>query len=178
MILPLTLFAHLAAACAPQVAPKTLAAIARVESGFDPLAIGDNTTRRTIRPSDKGEAIATARRLIGEGHNLDLGLMQINDRNLNWLGLTLDRAFDTCASIRAAADYLMTVSRYNTGSPTRGFRNGYVQKFVRAALHRGIPITHSPAPRPVADTGWRVFGAPAEPGRQAWNVFPDAEKGN
>lgn len=178
MVLPLAMFMQLETTCAPQVAPKMLAVIERIESGFDPLAIGDNTTRRTIRSSDKGEAIATARRLIGEGHNLDLGLMQINDRNLNWLGLTLDRAFDACASIRAAADYLMTVSRYNTGSPTRGFRNGYVQKFVRAALHRGIPITHSPAPRPVADTGWRVFGAPAEPGRQAWNVFPDAEKGN
>lgn len=39
MILDLAAFAALAAACAPSVAPETLAAVARAESGFNAHAI-------------------------------------------------------------------------------------------------------------------------------------------
>ena len=46
MILPLAVVTTLAATCAPQVAPATFAAIAKTESGRDPLAIGDNTAHR------------------------------------------------------------------------------------------------------------------------------------
>ena len=33
--------------CAPAVAPSTMTAIVRVESGGNPFAVGDNTTRRS-----------------------------------------------------------------------------------------------------------------------------------
>ena len=66
MILPLAVLTQLAAVCAPQVAPSTLAAIARVESGSDSLAIGDDTTHRILRPAKYGgrghDGTAAARR--------------------------------------------------------------------------------------------------------------------
>ena len=125
MILPLAVLTQLAVACAPQVAPQTLAAVAQTESQLDPLAIGDNTAHRSYRPRDKAEAVELARQLMAEGHDLDLGLMQINQGNLGWLGVALEDAFEPCASLWAGATMLTALSRYNTGSPGGGFANGY-----------------------------------------------------
>jgi type IV secretion system protein VirB1 len=159
-MMPFVVFTQLATACAPQVAPQMLAAIAQVESQRDPLAIGDNTAHRAYHPADKAQAIALAQRLMAAGHDLDLGIMQINDRNLNWLGLSLDRAFDPCRSLRAGATVLTAFSRYNTGSPTRGFRNGYVQRVVAAggalppvSVARAAPVAPAPPPSPDQPAG-------------------------
>ena len=96
MILPLAVVTTLAVTCAPQVAPATLAAIAQTESGLDPFAVGDNTAHRSYHPAAKPEAVALAAQLAAEGHDLDLGLMQINQRNFGWLGLAADDAFEPC----------------------------------------------------------------------------------
>lgn len=127
-------FSELAARCAPAVAPETLAAVARVESGFAPLSIHDNTSKRSYRPQDKAEAISIARRLLNDGHSLDVGLMQVNNHNFAWTGLTLEDAFEACRSIRAGAAILTSFSQYNTGSPRDGFANGYVARVVNASL--------------------------------------------
>jgi type IV secretion system protein VirB1 len=95
----------LAIACAPGLDPTMIAGIARHESGLDPIRIS--------RPNPNGSR--------------DHGLMQINDRNFRWLGLTEETALDPCHSIAAGAHLLMSYSRYNTGSPTEGLRNGYVE---------------------------------------------------
>ena len=42
MFVPLPLFLSLAANCAPTVAPETLQAVVRIESGFESLAVGVN----------------------------------------------------------------------------------------------------------------------------------------
>src|SRR5215510_2184497 len=97
----------LAIACAPGLDPAMLAGIARHESGFDHTAIHTDA----------------------DGSR-DIGLMQINERNFGWLGLNARTALDPCQSIRAAAKLLQSYSRYNTGSPTAGFGNGYVQRLV------------------------------------------------
>jgi type IV secretion system protein VirB1 len=188
VILPLAVFAPLAAACAPQVAPQTLAAYAQVESGRDPLVIGDNTAHRALHFRNAAEALAAARRLLAKGHDLDLGLMQINDRNLALLRLPLDRAFDVCASLRAGADYLELASRYNTGSPTRGFANGYVARIVRASFHlpalrfrTGVspappaPVGGSSALHPIAAKMWRPFGKRPCACRPSWQPFRQDE---
>jgi type IV secretion system protein VirB1 len=162
VILPLAVIVQLATACALQVAPETLAAIAQTESTSDPLAIRDNTTHFSYRPRDKAEAVSVARNLIAEGHDFDLGLMQINRGNFAWLGLTVEAAFDPCRSMAAGAAVLTQISRYNTGSPTTGFRNGYVARVLAAAQ--------------------KVKGAPEEQPQRAapdppppWNVFPDTD---
>jgi type IV secretion system protein VirB1 len=175
--MPLTWLAvaALAASCSPSVAPSTLAAVAKVESGFDPLAIGVNgTTRQQLHPVNLADAVSTATRLLKAGRNIDLGLAQINSGNLGRLGLSIDRAFDACANLEASGRVLVAayagaparsdrsglallqaLSVYNTGHADRGFRNGYVAKVTAAAATLpNLPITALPRPAPPA---WDVF---------------------
>ncbi len=153
-MLDLAFVLALSQSCAPSVAPQTLAAIAHVESRFDPLAIGVNRNgARPARARNATEAATTARRLLSGGANLDLGLAQINSDNLGWLGLTVEDTFDPCLNLRAAATVLragyrpvgetpahrqsalrVALSRYNTGDARRGFRNGYVARVEQAAV--------------------------------------------
>jgi len=115
--------------CAPSVDPHMLVAIGQHESGLDPLTIHDNTTGQVLH----GAGVATAAsQLIAAGHSVDLGLMQINSRNLALLNLSVDDAFTACRSIEAAARLLALFSRYNTGSPQRGIANGYATKVTAA----------------------------------------------
>lgn len=169
MILPLAVVTTLAATCAPQVAPTTLAAIAKTESGLDPFAIGDNTAHRSYHPPAKAEAMALAARLAAEGHDLDLGLMQINRRNFGWLGLAARDAFEPCRSLAAGAAVLTAFSRYNTGSPRAGLENGYVARVLTggrdaSAAKAALPGTKAAAP--IRDSGG------------GWNVFPDGVPGS
>jgi type IV secretion system protein VirB1 len=188
MILPLAVFLHTAAACAPKTGPSppTLAAYAKVESGRDPLAIRDDTDHRSLYPRTAVEAIATARRLIDSGHRIGLGLMQIESGNLAWLRLSVDRAFNACDSIRAAADYLIAASRYNTGSPTRGFRNGYVASVVAAgralppiSVTRAAPVAPAPPPSPDQVRGrlWRAFARSSSQDPYSWAAFSSFSQG-
>ncbi|WP_233190328.1 MULTISPECIES: lytic transglycosylase domain-containing protein [unclassified Brevundimonas] len=174
----------LAQTCSPQTAPHTLAAVAYAESRFDPLAIGVNRGPRPARrPQNAADAARITRDLLQRGANLDLGVAQINSDNLDWLGLSPEAAFDPCRNLAAAGQVLRTgfrpkadetpqqslrvaLSRYNTGHPSRGFRNGYVARVEAAAETLGLgqaapEIPHTAritpaAPPPVA--AWDVFG--------------------
>ncbi|WP_242443676.1 transglycosylase SLT domain-containing protein, partial [Sphingobium sp. LB126] len=78
----------LAAQCAPDVAPATIAAIVQTESqGFE-WAINVNGLGRKIVPTSLENAIETARHYVGQGYSVDLGLGQINSRNMKRLGLS------------------------------------------------------------------------------------------
>jgi type IV secretion system protein VirB1 len=136
--------------------------VARTESGFQPLAINDNTTGTRGVPATSDIAIQIATKLIEGGHSVDVGIMQINSSNFVRLGLTLEAAFDPCRSIAAAAvilagDYAggethqqqqsalrVALSKYNTGDAQRGFANGYVQQ-VELAARRVVPAPSDPA---------------------------------
>src|SRR3546814_7137337 len=96
------------------------------------------------------------------GYSVDLGLGQINSRNMRWLGLTLETVFDPCKNIEALGRVLtqnyikaiagrdpqtalrIALSLYNTGSSSRGFRNGYVAKVVRNAGFADPVATEAP----------------------------------
>jgi len=134
---------------APGVAPQTIVAIIQVESGGNQYGVGINgPVRIHIRPKSAKEAAAEARRWISKGYSVDLGLMQINSRNLQRLGITIERAFDPSINIQAGAQILIgnyrqamklygpgqdalkaALSAYNTGNYIRGFKNGYVAKY-------------------------------------------------
>jgi type IV secretion system protein VirB1 len=151
-------FMHLASACAGSVAPATLLAVAQVESGLDPLAIGVNHGPPLSRPPrSRDEAIAVAKRLLVAGANVDLGLLQINAANLQPLGLSVEDAFETCQNLAAGA----TLSLYNSGDAARGFRNGYVARVVSAAAHAPPPVERPRAALPV------------QPPTPAWDAFGD-----
>jgi len=146
----------LIAVCAPNVAPATIQAIIKVESGGNPLAVNVNKRGGVSYPIPKiikstGEAVRAAYAAIEAGHTVDMGYMQVNSANLPKLGYTVEDMFDPCKNIAAGAkvlslSYAQALSRYsseqaalraalsayNTGSFNRGFENGYVQKYVPA----------------------------------------------
>ena len=157
-MLPSAIVLGLAAQCAPGVAPETIAAIVQTESrGFE-LAIGVNgLARQPARAASVAQAVQTARYYVGKGYSVDLGLGQINSRNMKALGLTWDNVFDPCTNIAAAGAVLsgnyhsvraglhpqralrIALSMYNTGSQSRGFSNGYVGKVVgNAGVSDGV----------------------------------------
>ena len=168
--------------CAPAVAPATLISIVDVESRFDPLAIGVNSgPKLPRRASNADEAARIARRLIKAGGSVDLGIGQINSRNLAWLGLTIEEAFEPCANLKAAARILTdnyrragkteadpqnalraALSLYNTGHPKRGVHNGYVAR-VESSARRLLRAIRALAPPPTvvdaAANAVRIDGA-------------------
>lgn len=181
MILKPEAVMQLAAQCAPQAAAETLLAVARVESGLDPLAIGVNgAAPRRVHIASRSEAVAQAGALIAGGANVDLGLAQINSANLRRLGLSLADAFDPCRSLAASATLLLSnyqtaravaaddqtalriaLSLYNTGDRQHGFSNGYVARVARwAAVGPALP----------ADPLTPVAEAPPPP---SWDAFGD-----
>lgn len=140
---------ELIAACAPAVAPETILHIIEVESDGNPLAININRGPRVAPARNRAEAVAIAKRYIAAGYSVDMGLMQINSTNLASLGYTVDDMFDQCTNLAAGAEVLRrfyanakrqhghgqgallaALSAYNTGSLTKGFRNGYVQRYI------------------------------------------------
>jgi type IV secretion system protein VirB1 len=154
-------FAALAAACAPLVHPGTAQAIVAVESGFNPHAVGVVAGALLRQPNSKAEAVATARQLQATGWNFSIGLAQINVRNLERLGLTVESAFDPCENLRAMQTLLCdcfdragdgrsqqgtlrsALSCYYSGNYVTGFREGYVARVIAASRSVG---TSSRAP--------------------------------
>ena len=142
-------FSKLAAHCAPSVPEWVLRGVARTESNLRPWILHDNTAHLGANPPSLVAAEAEATAWIGAGHSVDLGLMQINSRNLSALGMSVSNALDPCASLAAGAAVLraayggrpvgtgrqaallQALSVYNTGTPLRGIMNGY----ARAVMH-------------------------------------------
>jgi type IV secretion system protein VirB1 len=192
----------LASQCAPNVAPQTILAIVQTESRGRPFAVNVNGAAQPAAPTSAASAVATAQRYITAGYSVDLGLGQINSRNMRWLGLTWDTVFDPCTNIAALGAVLtsnytsaksgrdpqtalrVALSMYNTGSKTRGFRNGYVAKVVaNAGIADAIPaVAAAAAPsgdlRELAaaeNTAPEASAAPLRPAPPPkWNVFERA----
>jgi type IV secretion system protein VirB1 len=94
--------------CAPTVAPVTLQAIIRTESGFNPLALDVNGRMRLrSAPKTAAEAAVWSRWLISRGYSVDMALMQINSHNLASLNLTPESVFEPCRNIHAGAAILL-----------------------------------------------------------------------
>jgi len=144
-------------ACGVVAHVDVLAAIVRVESGGNPLALSVNGAVELVRaPRNRDDAAAMARWLASHGHNFDAGLAQVNSANLARLGLDTTTVFEPCPNLRAAASVLdeclararehglagaraetAALSCYNTGHLTRGITNGYVAA-VRRELRRPV----------------------------------------
>jgi len=152
--------------CAPKVAAVTMAAIVQQESGGNPLALHDNTTGQSYRPASLAEAARLARTLIQAGHSVDLGLAQINSRNLPALGLDTDQVFNPCSNLHAAQVILLrawsqsggslrgALSAYNTGNTT-GIAGARYSSRVYAQA--GVVVPAIPGGRMAR---WAVDGVP------------------
>lgn len=161
-------FSGLIEQCAPEVAPHILERIIKVESSFNPYAIGVVGGRLARQPKNKAEALATVHALHSSGWNFSMGLGQINRYNLNKYNLDYESVFDPCLNIRtAAAIYneclqramlkfntneamLAAYSCYYSGNFTRGFQNenggkgSYVQRILAVE-----PISNSGEVQPI-----------------------------
>ncbi|QKE42185.1 MAG: lytic transglycosylase domain-containing protein [Ferrovum myxofaciens] len=146
--------AQLIVQCAPQVAPITMAAIVQQESGGDSLALHDNDSGKTYHLGSLYEAAQMAGDLIRQGHSVDIGLAQINSKNLPALGLTMDQVLDPCTNLAAAQAILLSawaqsggnlqgaLSAYNTGN-TRGLSGArYSARVFEKAGVPSIPGGH------------------------------------
>lgn len=158
-------FAALAQQCASSVHPITMRAVVRVESQLNPYAIGVNGERQLVRmPANKAEAIATAKSLEAQGLDFDVGLAQINRRNLAKFGVSYEAAFEPCENLRVGAAILTdcyqrasvrfngeqqalhaALSCYNTGRFDRGFvpRASGQLSYVDKVLHAAVPGTRA-----------------------------------
>jgi type IV secretion system protein VirB1 len=179
-------FIVLAQQCAPQVAPATLAAIVRTESGFNPYAIGVVHGRLVRQPQALGEAFATARELDRQGWNYSVGLAQVNRTNFTKRGLTLATAFDPCRNLAAGAAILQqcfeaardtrsanqqalraSLSCYASGDFVTGYRTGYVQRVVDNASAQLIPSVPAIVPEITPIPVVPVTAVPIVRGRSA-----------
>lgn len=144
--------------CAPNVAPQTIAAIIRVESGGNQFALGINgPVKNRPRPKSAAEAAKLAHYYISLGYSVDLGLMQINSNNLKGLGYSVEQILEPCNNLKAGSRILFrgyagatkrygpgqdalraALSAYNTGNYERGFKNGYVAKYYGK---QGVKVT-------------------------------------
>lgn len=130
--------------------------VVRVESSFNPYAIGVVGGRLVRQPRSLSEAVSTARMLEREGYNFSLGLAQVNRHNLASQGLdSYEHAFGVCPNLRAGAkiladcyrrakdDWGRALSCYYSGNFVTGFRHGYVQK-VLASWQGGAALPAAP----------------------------------
>ena len=148
-----------------------LVAIAMTESGGDQYAIGVNADPARGLPAGKatattaGEATEKAAALRAQGRRIDLGPMQISDRQLAHHHLTVASAFDECADVRAGAEHLaddhtwaLAHRIYNCGVPDCG-----VAYAVRVMAKVGaVAVVNSPTPAVVP---LDILSRPARVGR-------------
>ncbi|MCO6520572.1 MAG: lytic transglycosylase domain-containing protein [Snodgrassella sp.] len=174
-------FNQLAQQCANNVHHDTLQAIARVESGFNPFAIGVVRGSLKRQPQSYTEAVAAAKALHSAGKNFSMGLVQVNKNNLARYGLTYETVFDPCKNLATGAkiltDCYIRASRTEGGKMTQtalqkafscyysgnfnfGFKRdfpgqpSYVQKVVNSAAQNSANTTlRVPAIIPAVQAG-------------------------
>ena len=163
-------FHAIAETCSPGIHRDTISALVRVESGFNPYAIGVVGGRLSRQPRNIEEALTVVNQLEGNGFNYSLGLSQINKYNLPKLNLDIRKVFDPCTNLRAGQAILSechsrakaggmdgqeavkaALSCYYSGNFTTGLKDGYVQAIVSHALKEEGPIRIIKTERPTRD---------------------------
>lgn len=136
--------------CVPNIAENTMMAIIKTESKFNPLAIGLNKgVRLMYQPQNLAQAGSWVTYLEKHGYNFDVGITQVNIKNIHKYGYRAIDALDPCLNMKLGGHILQSsyikalrksgnkrealykaISAYNTGNYRSGFHNGYVQKVV------------------------------------------------
>lgn len=160
--------------CAMDMPASVMGHVVRVESAFNPYAIGVVGGRLVRQPANLAEAVATARELERLGYNFSVGLAQVNRYNLASNGLgSYAEAFQACRNVQAGArilkecygraggDWGKSFSCYYSGNFQTGYDHGYVQK-VFASMGIGMPVQPADA-IPLASASPRRALSDAEP---------------
>jgi type IV secretion system protein VirB1 len=179
--------------CASEVATEAVVPLVVTESGGDDLAINVNRGPR-VRAGSIAEGAALVRRYIAQGYTVDVGLAQINSANFARLGVSVEQVFDPCTNLRLASSLLQegyglasrhysgldaisaTYSLYNTGTLTRGFRNGYVGRVWSAASGMATIQAAPPIPGAPAVTAASTSAAKPASSDDSWVAGQTASK--
>lgn len=150
--------------------------VVRVESSFNPYAIGVVGGHLVRQPRNLPEALATARMLEQRGYNFSLGLAQVNRKNLDKYGLdSYEKAFQACPNLQAGSRILAecysrsngswpkSFSCYYSGDFKTGFRHGYVQKIYASVRATNPGSVDDSQAIEVADSRVPKAAAPAAP---------------
>lgn len=121
-------FLALALRCSPAVHPDTAQDVARVESGFNPYAIGVVGQKQGIFPDSLNDALVHVDRLKARGRNYSVGLMQINQANFSRYNVTARQLFDPCTNL-AVFEKIMTDCYRRGGSMIRALSCYYSGNF-------------------------------------------------
>ena len=155
-------FEELTKQCARNIHPHTMQSLVKVESGFNPYAIGV-VGGSVKQPSTFEEAVATAKTLEASGKNFSMGLGQINLKNLSYYGLNFESVFDPCKNLGVSAKILSdcyirsqesdnqialqkALSCYYSGNFKTGFKQdlkgqpSYVDRIKTASLDKSVQI--------------------------------------
>jgi type IV secretion system protein VirB1 len=182
MLVAAVALAQLLSACAPNAGRRTMAAIVRVESDGNALAIHDNNLDRSFTPRDVNQGVVWANQLLALHHSVDLGISQINAFNLPRLGLSVRDAFDPCMNVHGGATILASdyraaalefgagqfalrraIGAYNSGSLYGG--STYIHRILVAAgidADAGFPIPDLQVdPQPLSASQLRPLPPPA-----------------
>lgn len=152
--------------------------VVRVESSYNPYAIGVVGGRLARQPKNLAEALTTVRMLEAKGYNFSLGLAQVNRYNLGKYGLdSYEKAFEACPNLqagsrilaechgRSSGDWGKSFSCYYSGNFVTGFRHGYVQK-IYASMGGAAGKDGAPgAIAVIAKPGRRAVAVTRHPGR-------------
>lgn len=133
-------------------------AIIKVESSGNPLVLGLNKGYKLqTQPKNEEQAKAWAEYLEQHDYNFDVGLGQVNIKNIHKYGYKAKDMLDPCLNLKIASDILdknyqvalatdnsakalqKAISAYNTGNFNSGFSNGYVHK-VNAKLGTSLAL--------------------------------------
>lgn len=185
--------------CAPSVAPETMMTLAGIESDGNPYSIAVIGRQLEAQPTDLKSALALVGDLERKGEDYSLGLMQIYKKNFSGLGLTTEKAFDACESIKAGAKIFSdcyeraiddpafsgdeqnalrgAMSCYYSNNLTRGYIKEFDGKsYVDLANEKVNKLYKVPAIKPQQQAD-NLQAAPAaqqkQPQRQAWDVYGD-----
>ena len=142
---------YLITKCSPMVHWETMAAMVQVESRGHVFAIHDNTSGAAHFPKNVDDAVALSESLIARQHSVDIGIVQINSRNLGLVKMSVRELFDPCKNLYASQTILLdnyqralgaglpygqpalqaALAAYNTGSMIKG--RDYVRRVLEAA---------------------------------------------
>lgn len=132
------------------VAPLTMQAIVKTESRGNIWAIGLNRGHRLrYPPQSLAQAVSWVDYLERYNYDFDIGLGQINIKNVHKYGYKARDMLDPCNNLKVASYILqrnykealnsvnnskqalyMAISAYNSGNYHTGFNNGYVFKVI------------------------------------------------
>jgi len=135
--------------CLPSSHWHIMSSIVKIESNNQYYAIGVNVKpHKSYFPKTKKEAKKIIKLLIKQNKSFDIGLTSINSTHFKKnnifgrQGLTHYDALEPCLNLKMGAtifsenyrhykDIGKALSAYNTGNASRGFENGYIDRYIK-----------------------------------------------